>query len=80
MNYKFTIFAGENMSQTSFITYCIEHYADHVARPSYAVYAEFKASGLLHLLRTDYDDLHGMGKEYLMQFFDRYLNQLPAQP
>ena len=28
---------------------------------------------LLELLKTDYDDLHGMGMEALMQFFDEYL-------
>jgi hypothetical protein len=30
-------------------------------------------SGLLELLDTDYEDLHGMSMEYLMQLFDEYL-------
>jgi len=33
----------------------------------------FKDSGLLEMLKTDYEDLHGMGMEALMQFFDEYL-------
>ena len=35
--------------------------------------ALFARSGLLDMLKTDYDDLHGMGMEALMQFFDEYL-------
>ena len=30
---------------------------------------------LLDLLDSDYGDLHGMGMEYLMQFFDEYLGE-----
>lgn len=33
----------------------------------------FLKEGLLELLDSDYEDLHGMGMEYLMQFFDEYL-------
>ena len=33
----------------------------------------FEKSGLLDMLKTDYEDLHGMGTEALMQFFDEYL-------
>ena len=33
----------------------------------------FDRTGLLKLLDEDYEDLHGMSMEYLMQFFDRYL-------
>ena len=33
----------------------------------------FEESGLLDMLKTDYEDLHGMGMEALMQFFDEYL-------
>ena len=33
----------------------------------------FRAEKLLDMLDEDYDDLHGMGMEYLMQLFDEYL-------
>ena len=56
------------MSQLSFICFCVEHYADHVQRPSNEIYQLFKQEGLLDLLRSDYEDLHGMGLEYMMQF------------
>ena len=52
----------------------MEHYADHVHRPSNEVYQLFKREGLLDLLRSDYEDLHGMGLEYMMQFCGQYLN------
>lgn len=61
------------MSTTSFVSFCIENYADHVNMPGNEVYALFKKEGLLTLLREDYDDLHGMGMEYMVQFCDDYL-------
>ncbi|HBT94911.1 MAG TPA: hypothetical protein DEB24_01830 [Coriobacteriia bacterium] len=33
----------------------------------------FKSSGLLDMLRDDYEDLHGMSWEYLIPFYDEYL-------
>ena len=63
------------MSKLSFKTFCIELYAEHTQKDSTTVYAEFERSGLLTLLDTDYDDLHGMSMEYLMQFFDEYLTE-----
>ena len=61
------------MSQLSFKIFCIEHYADYKNCTSDKIYAEFKKSGLLTLLDQDYEDLHGMGIEWLCQYFDRYL-------
>lgn len=61
------------MSRLSFKAFCIEHYAGHIKRPSNEVYALFVQEGLIELLDSDYDDLHGMGLEYLMHFFDNYL-------
>lgn len=61
------------MSKLSFKAFCIEHYAGHIQRPSNEVYGIFVREGLLELLESDYEDLHGMGMEYLMQFFDEYL-------
>lgn len=61
------------MSRTSFKGFCIEYYAEHKGLSSDKVYAIFKREKLLDLLDSDYEDLHGMGMEYLMQFFDEYL-------
>jgi hypothetical protein len=61
------------MSQLSFITFCLELYADHKNVGSPEVYRLFNKTGLLELLKTDYEDLHGMSFEYLNQFFDDYL-------
>ena len=61
------------MSKLSFKSFCIEYYAEHIGKPSNEVYTLFKNEKLLDLLDTDYDDLHGMGMEYLMCFFDDYL-------
>jgi hypothetical protein len=62
-----------SISNTSFKTFCIELYAEHKSIDGTDVYLLFKESGLLLMLDTDYEDLHGMSMEYLMQFFDEYL-------
>ena len=61
------------MSKTSFKTFCVEFYANHAGKTGPEVYAEFEKSGLLKELENDYEDLHGMGMEALMQLFDEYL-------
>ena len=61
------------MSKLSFVSFCIENYADHIKKPGNEVYKQFRSEGLLDLLRNDYDDLHGMSMEYLMDFCDKYL-------
>ena len=61
------------MSRLSFKCFCIEYYAKHIGLPSSEVYSLFEESGLLELLDDDFEDLHGMSWEYLMQFFDNYL-------
>lgn len=61
------------MSKLSFLSFCIEYYAEHTNQSSEKVYKLFKEEKLLDLLKEDYEDLHGMGMEYLMQFFDEYL-------
>ncbi len=60
------------MSKLSFKTFCIEYYAAHTNSSSEKVYELFKNEKLLDLLDSDYEDLHGMGMEYLMNFFDEY--------
>jgi hypothetical protein len=61
------------MSKISFISFCIEHYAQHIHKASNEVYRIFKKEKVLDLLENDYDDLHGMGIEFLMQMIDEYL-------
>ena len=61
------------MSVLSFKTFCIELYAEHTQKSSADIYVLFQNSGLLDLLESDYEDLHGMSMEYLMQFFDKFL-------
>jgi hypothetical protein len=64
------------MSQLSFITFCLELYAEHKNMSSPEVYQLFNKTGILELLKTDYEDLHGMSSEYLNQFFDEYLEEV----
>lgn len=61
------------MSKISFISLCIEKYTKHTGKTSDEVYKIFKRDNILDLLDHDYDDLHGMGEEYLMQFIDECL-------
>ncbi len=61
------------MSKISFISFCVEYYAQHINKNSNEVYALFRHEKVIDLLENDYDDLHGMGMEYLMQMIDEYL-------
>ena len=64
------------MSKTSFKAFCVEFYT---GKTGPEVYAEFERSGLLKELDDDYEDLHGMGMEALMQMFDEYLGKVGAK-
>lgn len=61
------------MSKTSFKVYCIENYSNYRRIPSTEVFRLFESSGILEQLDTDYEDLHGMGKEWLMNYFDEWI-------
>ena len=63
------------MSLLSFRTYCIENYAEYKNESSSSVFSKFEKSNLLNHLESDYEDLHGMGKEYLMDYFDQWLGE-----
>lgn len=67
------------MSTISFVSFCVENYADHINMPSNEVYSLFRKEGLLDMLRDDYEDLHGMGMEYMVQFCDDYLKSKGRQ-
>ncbi len=62
------------MSVLSFKTYCIENYAEYKNLSSSKVFKDFEKAKLLNHLETDYEDLHGMGKTYLMNYFDKWLS------
>lgn len=66
------------MSKLSFKAFCIERYAAHTGIPSNEIYDLFVREDLLNMLDSDYEDLHGMSWEYLMQFFDDYLKGVKA--
>ncbi len=61
------------LSRLSFKSFCIENYAKHKNMNSADVFYLFEESGLISLLDSDYEDLHGMDFGYLMHFFDEYL-------
>lgn len=63
------------MSKLSFQTFCIEFYSHHIQRNSNDVFSLFEREGVLDLLDREYEDLHGMGMEYMMQFIDEYLGR-----
>lgn len=60
------------MGKVSFKAFCVEFYAKHVDKTGPEVYVEFEKSGLLKELDENYEDLHGMGMEALMQMFDEW--------
>jgi hypothetical protein len=67
-----------HMSLLSFTVFCIEMYADYIGKPSPEIFELFAQTGLLDMLESDYEDLHGMSWEYLMQMFDEYLSEKSA--
>ena len=78
--YKYTFkyrMKYENLLLTEFLfTYWKTiNYAEYKKLSSSEVFKKFFTSKLLNHLKTDYEDLHGMGKEYLMQYFDRWFGE-----
>ena len=61
------------MSKLSFKAFCIEFYSEYKGISSDKVYKLFENEGILELLDTDYEDLHGMSMEYMVKFIDDYL-------
>ena len=56
------VFEEQTMSELSFQTFCIEFYSRHIQRPGPEVYELFRKSGLLDMLKTDYQ-IYLTGKE-----------------
>ena len=46
------------MSKISFITFCVEYYAEHIGKTGAEVYELFKKEGVLDLLENDYGYTH----------------------
>ena len=57
------------MSELSFKVYCIENYAEYKNKSSSGVFKQFLNSKLLDHIKTDYEDLHGMGKRIPDELF-----------
>ena len=56
-----------------FIIMCVEQYADSVNKSSGSVYREMLSKGLIKDMINDYEDLHGMSKEYLNDYISKRL-------
>ncbi len=57
-----------NKKINEFIVYTIEEFAAFVNRDSGSVYRELKEKNVINELENDYEDLHGMSKEYLNDY------------
>ena len=62
------------MSRLSFKTFCIELYADYTSIPSNEVYTLFDKKGVLEMLDDDYDQIHGMGFQFVIDEIDQFLS------
>jgi len=56
-----------------FMSFCIESYAQAKCRPGAAVASLFAHIGALDYLRREYDVLHMMGREWLVEDLDEYI-------
>ena len=63
------------MSRLSFKTFCIEKYADRKSIPSNEVYTLFEKNGIIKMLDTDYDILHGHGFDYVLGDIEQILER-----
>ena len=65
-----------NMSRLSFKTFCIELYADRKSILSSEAFSLFEKNGILEMLDTDYEILHGHGFDYVLQDIDEILENV----
>ena len=56
-----------------FIIMCVEQYADSVNKSSGDIYRKMLNKGLIEDMMDDYEDLHGMSKEYLNDYISKRL-------
>ncbi len=56
-----------------FIIMCVEQFASYKQRKSKEVYREMLKKYVIDELKNDYDDLHGMSREYLNDYIDSLL-------
>lgn len=53
-----------------FIIMCVELYASYKNKNASEIYSLFKKNGLIDLLNSDYEDMHGMSVNSLNEYFD----------
>lgn len=53
-----------------FIIMCVELYASYKNKNASVIYRLFKKNGLIDLLNSDYEDMHGMSVNSLNEYFD----------
>ncbi|MCQ2796126.1 MAG: DUF3791 domain-containing protein [Bacilli bacterium] len=53
-----------------FIIMCVELYASYKNKNASEIYRLFKKNGLINLLNSDYEDMHGMSVNSLNEYFD----------
>ncbi len=58
-----------------FIIMCVEQFASYKQRKSKEVYREMLKKYVIDELKNDYDDLHGMSREYLNDYIDSLLGR-----
>ncbi len=56
-----------------FIIMCVEQYADSVNKSSGDIYRKMLSKGLIKDMMDDYEDLHGMSKDYLNDYISKRL-------
>lgn len=52
------------------VVFTIELYANHINKPTDIVFKKLEEKGLIDLLYSDYEDLHGMSPEYVNDYLD----------
>ena len=52
------------------VVFTIEVYSNHINKPTNEIFKMLEQKGLIDLLYSDYEDLHGMSPEYINDFID----------
>ena len=59
-----------NKQINGFIIMCVEMYSKYKGLNDQRTYSLLKENNILNMLENDYDDLHGMGTEWLNNYID----------
>ena len=60
----------EDKKINHWVVFVIENYADHLNKTTNFVFNKLEQKGLIDLLYSDYEDLHGMSIEYINDYLD----------